>query len=79
MAITFDELDNAAIELSKSVVLVNLKGRLIERTLTLGLNPSTYNYATHTVTASEGTEDFYNQTMIAQLAARIAYVEAYAK
>lgn len=77
MPISFDDLTAEMVATSKSNVLMQLKARLLERTLTVGLDPTSYDYDSHVVTAAEGTEDFYNQTAMADYIARIAFVEAY--
>jgi len=77
MSISFDDLTAEIIATSKSNVLMQLKARLLERTLTLGLNPASYDYASHAVTAESGTEEYYNQTAMADYISRINFVEAY--
>lgn len=77
MPISFDDLTAEIVATSKSNVLVQLKSRLLERTLTVGLDPTSYDYDSHTVTAAEGTEAYFNQTAMAEYIARIAFVEAY--
>lgn len=77
MPISFDDLTAEIVAISKSNVLMQLKARLLERTLTLGLDPTSYDYDSHTVTATFGIEEYYNQTAMADYIARIAFVEAY--
>lgn len=77
MSISFDDLTADILATSKSNVLLHLKARLLERTLTLGLNPASYDYAAHAVTGEVGTEDYYNQTQMADYISRINFVEAY--
>lgn len=77
MPISFDDLTAEIVATSKSNVLMQLKARLLERTLTLGLDPTSYDYDSHAVTAAEGTEEYFNQTAIADYIARIAFVEDY--
>lgn len=77
MPVSFDDLTAEIVATSKNNVLTQLKARLLERTLTLGLDPASYDYDSHTVTATEGTEDFFNQTQMSFYVTRIHFVESY--